>query len=138
MKSFVPLALIVAFVTTASDAQTVSDLEWPAYGGDAGGTRYSSLTQINKDNVSQLQLAWTYRTGELGQNADDADDMTFQSTPILDSTKFARINRSQIVNLDRVRDFTPAGHGDLDVRMDDGTTVRLSRRYRDRIGELGG
>jgi quinoprotein glucose dehydrogenase len=32
---------------------------WPAYGGDAGGTRYSSLTQITPANVGRLQVAWT-------------------------------------------------------------------------------
>lgn len=51
----------------------------------------------------------------------------------LPNDQFARINRSQIVNLDCVRDLAPAGHGDHDVRMTDGSTVRLSRRYRDRV-----
>src|ERR1051325_3731080 len=39
-----------------SDTQT----EWPSYGGNADGNRYSPLTQINRSNVSQLQIAWTY------------------------------------------------------------------------------
>ncbi|HRP55386.1 hypothetical protein [Agriterribacter sp.] len=30
---------------------------WPAYGGDAGGSRYSGLQQINSKNVKQLQVA---------------------------------------------------------------------------------
>jgi quinoprotein glucose dehydrogenase len=34
--------------------------EWPAYGGDAGGSRYSPLTQITKDNVAALRVAWEY------------------------------------------------------------------------------
>ena len=38
--------------------------EWPYYGGDPAGNRYSALTQINKSNVSSLQVAWTYHTGE--------------------------------------------------------------------------
>lgn len=40
------------------------DLDWPVYGGNNAGNRYSPLTQINKENVQQLQLAWTYDTGE--------------------------------------------------------------------------
>jgi quinoprotein glucose dehydrogenase len=34
--------------------------DWPAYGHDAGGGRFSPLTQITPQNVSKLQVAWTY------------------------------------------------------------------------------
>jgi len=34
---------------------------WPSYHGDYSGRRYSTLTQINADNVKNLQLAWVYR-----------------------------------------------------------------------------
>src|SRR5205809_672429 len=34
---------------------------WPTYHGDYSGRRYSTLTQINSDNVKNLQLAWVYR-----------------------------------------------------------------------------
>src|SRR2546427_7239251 len=37
--------------------------DWPAYGRDPGGARFSPLTQITRDNVAQLQVAWTYHTG---------------------------------------------------------------------------
>ncbi len=33
------------------------DTDWPAYGGDAGGAGYSSLTQIDVENVHQLEVA---------------------------------------------------------------------------------
>lgn len=39
--------------------------EWRVYLGDQASTHYSPLTQINKTNVTQLQVAWTYRTGDL-------------------------------------------------------------------------
>lgn len=38
--------------------------DWPAYGGNPAGNRYSPLTQINPGNVKNLQLAWSYDTGE--------------------------------------------------------------------------
>lgn len=41
--------------------------DWPVYGGNNSGNRYSPLTQINRSNVQQLKVAWTYNTGE---NAD--------------------------------------------------------------------
>jgi len=37
--------------------------DWPVYGHDIGGARYSPLTQITRANVSRLQVAWTYHTG---------------------------------------------------------------------------
>jgi quinoprotein glucose dehydrogenase len=36
------------------------DHEWPVYGGNSEGTRYSPLKQINRANVARLQVAWTY------------------------------------------------------------------------------
>jgi len=37
--------------------------DWPVYGRDPGGARFSPLTQITRGNVAQLQVAWTYHTG---------------------------------------------------------------------------
>jgi quinoprotein glucose dehydrogenase len=37
---------------------------WSSYGGDPGGSRHSSLGQITRENVVQLGVAWTYRTGD--------------------------------------------------------------------------
>jgi two-component system LytT family response regulator len=51
----------------------------------------------------------------------------------LDPARFVRINRSEIVNADRIRELEPAGHGDLTVRLAGGYRTRLSRRYRDRL-----
>lgn len=56
----------------------------------------------------------------------------------LDPLHFARISRSLIVNLKRITHLEPAGHGDYDVSLRDGTRVRLSRRFTDRVaGRLG-
>lgn len=59
------------------------DFEWSWYGGDSGGTRYAPLSQIDRRNVQRLQLAWTYRTGELGIGLASRDTLGFASTPIL-------------------------------------------------------
>jgi len=48
----------------------------------------------------------------------------------LDPRQFARIHRSTIVNVDRVREIRPEWHGDFDVVLADGKTLRLSRSYR--------
>lgn len=51
----------------------------------------------------------------------------------LPAEQFARIHRATIVNLDRIREMQPAFHGDYLVLLTDGTNLRLSRRYRDRL-----
>jgi quinoprotein glucose dehydrogenase len=56
---------------------------WPHYGRDAGGARYSPLTQIDRSNVVELEIAWQFRTGELGQDAEQGDKLTFEATPVL-------------------------------------------------------
>ena len=54
------------------------------YGHDAGGSRYSPATQINRDNVAQLKVAWTYRTGALDQIEHDLKEhAAFEATPLL-------------------------------------------------------
>src|SRR5271170_7344168 len=40
--------------------------DWPAYGGAPEGNHYSSLAEINRGNVTQLKVAWSYDTGEAG------------------------------------------------------------------------
>ena len=45
---------------------TPENLNWPAYGGGPLSDHYSPLTQINRTNVSQLQIAWSFDTGEEG------------------------------------------------------------------------
>src|SRR5687767_163894 len=38
---------------------------WEYYGGDAGAAKYSALSQINRGNVKNLRVAWTYRNSLL-------------------------------------------------------------------------
>ena len=45
-----------------------ADKNWSVYLGDAGGTHYSTLTQINSGNVAKLRPAWTFRTGGADAN----------------------------------------------------------------------
>src|SRR5262249_45441442 len=39
-----------------------SQTDWPTYGHDPGGLQYSPLTEIDRSNVRNLQIAWTYDT----------------------------------------------------------------------------
>jgi quinate dehydrogenase (quinone) len=50
---------------------------WEAYGNTSGGSRFAALDQITRDNVKNLKVAWTYRTGDVavsdGNGAEDQD-----------------------------------------------------------------
>src|SRR5207249_1669343 len=60
------IASAIAFVG-ASGAGSLPNSDWPAYLGDKGRSLYSSLQQINRSNVAQLKVAWTYDTGDKGE-----------------------------------------------------------------------
>jgi two-component system LytT family response regulator len=51
----------------------------------------------------------------------------------LGAGKFVRIHRTQLVNLDRVREIAPIESGDFDVVLNEGTTLRMSRMYKQRL-----
>ncbi|HEX5758917.1 MAG TPA: PQQ-binding-like beta-propeller repeat protein, partial [Thermoanaerobaculia bacterium] len=57
--------------------------EWPAYGNDPGGSRYSQLAQIDRGNVGRLRAAWTFRTGALEPATELNAKAAFESTPIV-------------------------------------------------------
>jgi two-component system LytT family response regulator len=54
----------------------------------------------------------------------------------LDPQRFARIHRSHLVNLDRIRELQPWSHGEYHVLLHDGTQLTLSRNYRERLHGL--
>ncbi len=64
-------------------AQSPGASDWGFYGGDAFGQHYSSLDQIKRENVANLTVAWTYRTGELGEGFARSSKLTFEATPVL-------------------------------------------------------
>ena len=47
--------------------------EWPTYGGDLGGTKYSPLTQINRDNFDDLKIAWRWQSADAFLSIDTPD-----------------------------------------------------------------
>ena len=76
-------AILLAAVATSGSAQSPDASDWGYYGGDAFGQHYSSLAEINRQNVAHLQVAWTYRSGELGAGFARAGNLSFEATPVL-------------------------------------------------------
>jgi quinoprotein glucose dehydrogenase len=75
--------LLLISLTPFAHAQSPDASDWGFYGGDVYGTRFSSLSEIDRTNVGSLKLAWTYHTGELGQEFARNGKLTFEATPVL-------------------------------------------------------
>ena len=57
---------LCALVLPLAAGSLVPPSDWPSYGRDPGGSRHSPLTQIDRENVARLEVAWTFHTGEAG------------------------------------------------------------------------
>ena len=57
--------------------------DWPYYGGDAGGTKYSPLKEINRDNVRRLRPLWTFDFGDSSDGTKAPSRSAFEATPLV-------------------------------------------------------
>lgn len=80
---FLLCLLAMAILAGQTAAQSAAEAGWPTYGSDPGGTRYSPARQIDRGNVAQLKVAWTYRTGALPHDEELDKKAAFEATPIL-------------------------------------------------------
>ena len=79
--------VLPAIVLTGLAATTVSVFgqgdrdgqEWRTYGGDLASTRYLPLDQIDRENFNDLEVAWRFKTENLGPRPES----NFQSTPLV-------------------------------------------------------
>jgi quinoprotein glucose dehydrogenase len=95
---FVFVCAVLLFVQAGRAQRGTGNAEWRHYGGDAGGTKYSPLDQINASNVNKLQIAWRWKTSSLGQPA----DYNWQATPLMigDTLYFTAGSRRSAVAVD--------------------------------------
>ena len=70
--------VVASFISVALIAQGDPG-QWTTYGANLGSQRYSSLDQINKDNFAKLQIAWRFKTNNLGPSPDGL----YSSTPLM-------------------------------------------------------
>jgi quinoprotein glucose dehydrogenase len=97
-----PALLVIAagIALPAAGQSPVAARDWAAYGRDQMGTRFSPLTQVTRQNVSRLAVAWTYRTGELQETQ---RPVKFEATPlVVDGTLFLSTPFGRAIALDPV------------------------------------
>ena len=86
---------------TQLTAVTAEQANWSNYGRDAGGGRYSPLTQIHRNNVGQLKVAWTYHTSEANSTSPLRKYAAFEATPlVVDNTLYVSTPFSRVIALD--------------------------------------
>ena len=74
---------LLALAALAADAAG-GGKDWPVYGGDPGGSKYSTLKQIHRGNVTKLKPAWTFTTGEpVTPLPHQSKEPAFEATPIV-------------------------------------------------------
>jgi quinoprotein glucose dehydrogenase len=84
------LALLWAFAFSA-----FAQPDWRVVAGNSAGTRYSTLSQINPQNASKLEVAWTYDTGDVFANSE------LQCNPIVvDGVLYATTPKLRLIALD--------------------------------------
>ena len=95
----------VLFLTTVVLSQSgIGDGQWQTYGGDLASTRYSALNQVDASNFNGLEVAWRFKTDNLGPES----EFLLQSTPLMVGRRLYSTGgtRRAVVSLD-------AGTGEL-------------------------
>jgi len=121
--------------------------QWPSWGGDPGGMKYSPLAQINKENVRRLTVAWEFDTGEWSDGTVYPSRSAFEATPlVIDGVLYVTSPFSHLFALDAE---TGARLWDFDPKIDRNVRVNLfvnrgvaywtdGRRQRILLGDLEG
>jgi two-component system LytT family response regulator len=95
--------------------------------------RDQRIVLVNVTDIDWFESSANYVHVHTGQTSDAVRMTMGELERRLDPTRFARIHRSTIVQIERINDIIAAWHGDFDVTLRDGTVLRLSRNYRDRV-----
>ena len=95
-------AAVLAFAVTALVLWAGTDKgNWPSYGHDAGGQRFSPLTAINRSNVKSLHVAWTFHTGDGYIPPSGSKPTQFEATPLyVDGTLFVSTPLGRVLALE--------------------------------------
>ena len=80
MKRTALVVVALASLSVGVAGQTgTKNGEWPTYGGDLGNTKYAPLDQITAANFNSLEVAWRFKTDNLGPRP----EFQFESTPLM-------------------------------------------------------
>ena len=96
------------------------------------------VTMLNVDDIDWIEAADNYVKLHAGKQSHLTRETMSAMEARLAPDKFVRINRSTIVNTDRIKELQPLFHGEYAVILSDGTRLTLSRTHRDRLARILG
>lgn len=99
LSAIIPAALALL----AASALYAQATNWPNYGNDPGGSRYSPLRAITPQNVDKLTVAWTYHHGDIadGSQSKFSSKSAFEATPLMiDGTLYFPTPFNRVIALD--------------------------------------
>ncbi|MBS9404612.1 glucose/quinate/shikimate family membrane-bound PQQ-dependent dehydrogenase [Halomonas sp. TRM85114] len=100
----------------------IADGEWHAYGRTGYGQRYSPLDEITPENVDELEVAWTFNTGDV-RGPGDPTETTYEVTPLkVDDTLYLCTPHSLVIALD-------ADDGSEKWRFDPQSPQNINRQH---------
>jgi quinoprotein glucose dehydrogenase len=89
---------VAVLVTATIRAQEIG---WTANGRDPEGTRYLPASVITRENISRLEVAWTYRTGEADPRFATRKPTAFEATPlVIEGTMYVGTPLGRVIALD--------------------------------------
>jgi len=91
---------------------------------------------LKADEIDWIEAEGDYMKFHTGEKSHLMRETMARLEARLDGKRFIRIHRSTIVNIDRLRKLSPSFGGEYAVVLEDGTKLKLSRGYHDRIAEL--
>jgi quinoprotein glucose dehydrogenase len=95
------IAVTAAVATQGRRGPADTARDWPVYGGDPGGRKYSALTAITRENVHRLTKAWEWKTGETPLPQFGTFPGAFQNTPLMiDGVLYVSTPYNRVVALD--------------------------------------
>jgi len=88
---------------------------------------------VTADEIDWIESAANYVELHVGKKVFSLRDTMRTLEARLDPNHFVRIHRSTIVNISRIKEISREWAGDFEVTLHDGTKLRMSRSYQDRL-----
>jgi two-component system LytT family response regulator len=134
---------ILAFTGLAQAARSVSRVEPLPVGASPSPAFVTSVwvknggrqIEVSLNEVDWIETQGNYLALHTGSSVHLIRETSVAFEAKLDPAAFVRIHRRTLVALDRVREIKPLGNGDASVSIAEGTSLRVSRSYRDRLRE---
>ena len=122
MKQSVGAAFVLLLFLSTVSFHAQMNGDWPSVGRDPGGQRFSPLTQINAGNVSRLEVAWRFHTGEGAPEFSTSAPTALEVTPLVfRGTMYLSTPIGRVFALDPVTGKRIAADSPMSITMSSGS-----------------